>query len=243
MGDVLKIINKSDYNKLGILADVNLHDKVFEEFKTLKLNKKSKILILGAGKGVFDKKLLDLGYLNITAVDLNKKDYSLKSKVNFVKFDLNKDFSKKFKNYDVIFAMEIIEHLKSPLNFVKNCYASLNKKGIFIITTPNILEFSYRLKTTFRSELPSFNSQAMLSYGHILPILPHILEKFLLDYNFNILKKTYNRTFFDFLIVESWKSYLQFIIFSIIYLIFWLLNIKDKYPGVIRIYVAQKVDY
>ena len=50
------------------------------------------------------------------------------------------DFNKRFKlknKADTILAIEVIEHLENPLQFLKNCRDSIKKGGKIIITTPN----------------------------------------------------------------------------------------------------------
>lgn len=58
----------------------------------------------------------------------NKDKYS---KMNAESFDLPK------KNFDVIFAGDLIEHLSNPGLFLKKAYEHLDKSGRLILTTPN----------------------------------------------------------------------------------------------------------
>ena len=76
------------------MADYLLHEKVFEEFYKIYLQKlknipkhKLKILVLGSGKGAFDRRLIDSGFSNIVSIDINAKDYLLKKKTRFIKYD------------------------------------------------------------------------------------------------------------------------------------------------------------
>src|SRR5574343_432688 len=75
----LKFIGKKDiiygYNGIPIFSAPNLHEKCFGIFKNLNLNKDIRILILGAGAGAFDQRLIDYGYSDITAIEIIKGNY------------------------------------------------------------------------------------------------------------------------------------------------------------------------
>ena len=66
----------------------------------------------------------------------------LKTKLNISSF---KDMTKIRDKYDIITAFDVIEHVSSPLIFLKNLKKNLKKDGIILIYTPNIdsLGFSY----------------------------------------------------------------------------------------------------
>lgn len=50
------------YNGIPIYAAPNLHEKCYAEFLEFQLPKDASILILGAGGGAFDQRLVDNGY-------------------------------------------------------------------------------------------------------------------------------------------------------------------------------------
>ena len=57
------------------------------------------------------------------------------SNISFNYFDIEKDeLSEKF---DVIICSEVLEHLYDPKNVLQKIYKSLNKGGVFLISTPN----------------------------------------------------------------------------------------------------------
>ncbi len=126
----MKIIKANKINNTGLteMADYFLHERrSFKEFLNLSIDKNSEILILGGGQGAFEEKLLNEDYKNITSIDLNEDNYKLKDKVKFVNWDLNKDFEWDDKLYDVIVAIEIIEHLESSPHFLRECSKKIKK--------------------------------------------------------------------------------------------------------------------
>lgn len=48
-------------------------------------------------------------------------------------------FSKKFENgfFDIITAIDVVEHFEDPVEDLKHIYRMLNKDGVFVIQTPN----------------------------------------------------------------------------------------------------------
>jgi SAM-dependent methyltransferase len=59
------------------------------------------------------------------------------------KIDLNDIKWNIDKKFDTIVAGEIIEHVRDPINFLKNCYDLLKDGGKIIVTTPNATSLSY----------------------------------------------------------------------------------------------------
>ena len=91
------------------------------------IDKEAQILILGSGKGNLDRLLLENGFKNIVSIDINEKDYHVKG-TKFYRFDLNKDFTWDSTKYDLIVAVEIIEHIESIAHFIREISKKLNQK-------------------------------------------------------------------------------------------------------------------
>ncbi|MCX6824259.1 MAG: methyltransferase domain-containing protein [candidate division SR1 bacterium] len=166
--------NKYHYNGITIFAEKGVHEKTFEEFIQLHKPKDTKILILGAGAGSFDQRLINNGFTNITSVDLIKKFYIAKNK-NIIEKNLNEDFDD-LGEYDIIFAVEIIEHLENQFHFIRNTNKCLKKGGILFLSTPNTEAPFSRLSFLLKGTLNSFSENSLESLGHITPIFRYILE-------------------------------------------------------------------
>ena len=232
------------------MADYLLHEKVFEEFYKIYLQKlknipkhKLKILVLGSGKGAFDRRLIDSGFSNIVSIDINAKDYLLKKKTRFIRYDLNQNFSNIGK-FDVIFAIEIIEHIHNTYKFLEDCASNLAGGGYLFITTLNIHEKTSRLNMLIFGISPSFSQKALYESGHINPIIDWVFRYFCDNLDLKIIKRTYNRTFFDILPIYSYKSTLYYIfLFLLTLFIGSIYKNKKLADGVISIYIIQKQKY
>jgi 2-polyprenyl-3-methyl-5-hydroxy-6-metoxy-1,4-benzoquinol methylase len=112
--------------------------------KELDFKLDSEILEVGCGQGDLIEILYHLGLNNIRGFDIQESIISL-AKRNFPvisgKFFQHDAYQLRLpggipQSYDLIIAMEIIEHLYSPEVFLDNAFNWLNKNGYLIITTP-----------------------------------------------------------------------------------------------------------
>ncbi len=236
----MKSLHVRDLKNRDEMADLGLHQVVLDKIKKFNLNKKSSILILGAGKGNLDKLLIREGFFNITSVDINKKDYKVKG-TTFYKFDLNEDFTFDSKKYDLILAIEIIEHIESTAHFIREIRRKLKNRGIAIITTPNVLEKVSRLIFCLFGYFTSFNEKSMIGWGHINPIFPYILKHYFKINRLKLIEEGYNRKYFDFVVIYSWKSYFYYVMLWILSNLIKILSLNKKnIEGVINIYIVKK---
>ena len=120
---------------LGLLGDV----------------KNKKILDIGCSRGVFGKILKDKG-ARVVGCDISSKHIEVASGIldkAFV-FDIeNDDFSIFDRNFDFIIASELIEHLFLPDKFLENVRSIMADNTKLIITTPNFLMWTNRIKILF----------------------------------------------------------------------------------------------
>lgn len=174
---------------------------VAEIIKGMKKQGKQKILDVGAGCGAFSQRMKDLGQ-DVIAIDLNRENFYPKD-IPFYKINLNleddlKIFKDKFEsNFDIIIAMEIIEHLESPWLFVSYMRTLIKDDGYILITTPNILSPLNRIFYFIKGEFLGFSfSTGMTLGGHINPIAETELNVILVRNGF-ILKSRYHAGKYD----------------------------------------------
>jgi hypothetical protein len=118
--------------------------KMFRELLNLLKLQNGKILIIGVGAAIE----LELIYTLLPGKEVESYDLSISS---FVKerFANKKIFEKEFifdplNLYQNILAIELLEHLSEPINFVKNCSQSLvHKGGMYITTASNMPQFDH----------------------------------------------------------------------------------------------------
>jgi len=104
-------------------------------------SKQSAIVDLACGFGKFLQLLKDAGYVNVTGVDLSHDQVELARKVqdNVIEMDILEFLAEHKETFDLIVAMDIIEHFKKDevLNVLSRLNQSLKNGGRIILQTPN----------------------------------------------------------------------------------------------------------
>ena len=163
------------YKGLRIKSDFRVHDTCFkileEKFKNYET---LKVLDIATGTGAFAKKISD--QFSNWKIEIN--DFENQCNLKNIKkyaFNLNKPFRFKKSNYDLIIALEIIEHLENPWLFLKEIYKVLKKNGILILSTPNSDSTLDRLNFLLKGYPMYFGKDGFInSEGHIT-MVPHWL--------------------------------------------------------------------
>ena len=145
-------------------------------------------------KNIFGKRVLDIGSTEGFVHDLlvksnpGKKFFTLdtEGKADF-KVDLDNPSKLKIK-FDTIIAGEIIEHLESPIRFVRYCKSLLNKGGRLIITTPNATGLQYLLDPSWCVYYKDYR-------GHTQTFTVEMLKRICLDEGMKINSVDYINAF------------------------------------------------
>ena len=170
----------SEYKSIPIKSDKRVHFELIKYLKKFQY-KKLDCLDIACGKGAFTQQLLDFHTnLTIDCNDIDKENLA-KGYRNFYNIDLNSSFEFD-KKYDVIFDVEIIEHLENPFLFIKQIKKHLKKDGIIFLSTPNVNSFFDRIYYFFTGYPYYFGKRGIVnSEGHIMMcptwLLEHIAEK------------------------------------------------------------------
>ncbi len=117
-----------------------LRKKIEEHFGA---NKNLKILDIGCGGGLVAEPFARMGF-DVAAIDASEKNIEV-AKIHAEKSDLKIDYrassaeelAKEGKKFDVVFALEIIEHVADVENFVKSCATLAKPNGLVFFATMN----------------------------------------------------------------------------------------------------------
>ncbi len=210
------VLEAYNYAGIPIFSTYGIHEKVFESFLKDNFPKEAKILILGAGAGAFDRRLLDHGYMNITSTEFVPESY-LVIGTNLIPQDLNKDFSG-LGEFDAIIALEIIEHLENHFHFMRCVKACLNEEGVFYLSSPSVESTFSRAKFFMFGRLHFFSNEELLNTGHINPVFDHILAFNLEQNDLKIERHFTNANIWHRALLH--KNYLH----RAVYLVFFLLS-------------------
>lgn len=102
--------------------------------------KKLKVLDVGYALGTLLSMLDKKGH-ETYGIDISNfaiKEAKKYTKANLKVGDVNKGLSYKDNFFDAVFALDIIEHLDSPIKFALEVKRILEKEGLFFVHSPNI---------------------------------------------------------------------------------------------------------
>jgi 2-polyprenyl-3-methyl-5-hydroxy-6-metoxy-1,4-benzoquinol methylase len=146
------------------------------------------VLDLAAGSGAFLARLLDNGFTDLHAVELNVGKFLLDD-VRPLSLDLNTDFAQRFSSrFQLITAIEIIEHLDSPRHFLRQVHQLLPDGGLLLLSTPNVAHWVGRLRFLLSGELRMFDEVPQRTIRHISPIIDSQMRLMLRETGFSVVE-------------------------------------------------------
>jgi SAM-dependent methyltransferase len=145
----------------------------------------------GAGRGGLSWLLQDAGYL-VTSVDLYPDRFAMPG-MECTFADLNNPIPFPTGVFDVVLAVEVMEHLESPWCLLREAVRLLNSGGIFIFSTPNVINIPSRLNFLLSGVLPYFRMSSFRGCYHVTPIFPWSVERFCLTTSARIRTIKYSR--------------------------------------------------
>ena len=125
------------------------------------LDSAKSLLDIGCGKGHF-LKILNSNFKgkDLTGSDLFDYSSELSFDTKWVKQDLNLKPSENFQKYEIVTAIEVIEHLENPRKFIREFSQLLTPGGFFVITTPNLESFTSLISFFLRGYHSAFGDRS-----------------------------------------------------------------------------------
>lgn len=223
-------LRNDTYKGLPMLCAPDMHERAFSILSRY-CQPSGSVLDLAAGSGAWLARLSDAGFKDLTAADLNVhifkfKDFDVRS------IDLNSQFAGKFtERFNVVTALEIIEHLWSPCDFLRQVHALLKEDGYLLVTTPNTSHWVGRLHFLLRGEHRWFRQVDYTKRRHITPITDLNMRLMLHEIGFKLVEHTTAGSYF---------GPLQKLTTAPVSLAFRLLFGRNT-SGDVNIYLASKV--
>jgi 2-polyprenyl-3-methyl-5-hydroxy-6-metoxy-1,4-benzoquinol methylase len=162
-----------------------LHDALI--YKLPGLSADISILDIGCGTGAWLDRLANQGFRNLHGIDLDIKQFATsqatcsQANLDYDDFDLDN------QKFDLITAIEVIEHLENPGRLLYHISSHLSDGGYFLMTTPNIHSVSCRLRFFLTGKLASFDEKG--DQTHIYPVLLDALFRVLPRYSLEIVEQ------------------------------------------------------
>ena len=152
-----------------------LHEFVAERVLTRFVRPGLKAVDLGSGPGAMAARLKDMG-CEVLAADLSAQGFEANLPHRTIDFN-QPDFASVLGEhaFGLVTAIEVIEHVESPIGFLRNIGRLLSAGGVGVITTPNVDSVSARFKFLVAGKI-----RTMDEYGeptHISPIFFDLLQR------------------------------------------------------------------
>lgn len=134
--------NKVDITPEKTTHEANEVERLFFKFINSYNNNNSKILDIGCGNGNVLSFLRKKGFQHVTGVDISEEAVRICNLLGFDNVfhaDIKDFFLHDNKKYDIIFALDFIEHhdLDAIMNILQIVNSILNSGGLLIAQTPN----------------------------------------------------------------------------------------------------------
>lgn len=152
----------------GGISNQDIYRVALEQSHRLKPDPDT-ILDYGAGTGSFTRELHKLfPKSSVSAADIMARPNDLGPAINWIEQDLNAESKLPRAAYDLVFAIEVLEHLENPRKTMRDLYDCLRPQGVAVITTPNVLSIKSLLQIVVRGHFAAFDDS---NYpAHITPL-------------------------------------------------------------------------
>jgi len=168
----------ADYKGIPIKSDSRVHLAVMQVLKRLTppVCETTMVLDVATGKGALAQRLIDsFPGIKIDCDDLEEGILTVGAQNVFSK-DLNKEFD--FENkYDIVLAVEIIEHLENPFHFIRSLKRHLKPGGVILLSTPNTDSMYDRLWHLYAGYSYYFGQRGIVNSGGHITMCPEWLLK------------------------------------------------------------------
>lgn len=191
-------LEKSTYNTLTMYCAPGTHEAAMSLL--LRHNPpRSSVLDLASGSGAMLARLFDHGFTELYAVERNVDRFQLAGIKPFT-VDLNSGFCQQFdRRFALITAIEIIEHLDCPRDFLRQVRALLDEGGYLLLTTPNVSNWVGRIYFLLWGEFRWFCETQYKRQRHISPITDVQMRFMLKENGFHLVDSTSAGSFFGLL--------------------------------------------
>src|SRR5208282_932556 len=152
-----------------------LHDFVGHSVLAPFVHPDLKAADLGSGPGAMAARLAELG-CDVLAADLSKSGFA--AELPHVTVDFNQpDFASLLgtRQFSLVTAIEVIEHVESPIGFLRNVARLLAPGGVAVLTTPNVDSLPARFKFFLSGRIRTMDEHGEPT--HIPPIFFDLLQR------------------------------------------------------------------
>jgi len=184
------------YRGIRMMTNTNLHAQLAAVITELvppdPAGRRPRVLDLGCGEGALSQRLCDLGY-EVVSVDVDAGQFKAQGP-RFIACDFNDRAALEQLcqaapgPFDLVVSSEVIEHLRSPWDFVAACRRLCEPHTHLVITMPNVASWWSRFWFLLTGDLWGFQQESWGDPGHINPIPVTEMKNLLRENGFECLR-------------------------------------------------------
>jgi SAM-dependent methyltransferase len=181
------------YRGQQVCADTDLHERAIERLRGAVVPG-ARVADVGCGQGAFSLRMADDGY-DVTGLDvIPSAEQRAAGGFAYHEVDLFDPSARDAflrahgSTFDAVVLLEVIEHVHDPWETLRFAHRLLRPGGTLLLSTPNITSFFSRFRFLTGGRFHQFEP-ADLSYGHINPMTPLMVETVLEETGFTLLEK------------------------------------------------------
>jgi ubiquinone/menaquinone biosynthesis C-methylase UbiE len=152
-----------------------LHEYVGDSVLSMLAHPGVKAIDLGTGYGAMAERLQNMG-CEVLAADRCSDGFEANVSHIVINFD-QPDFATNLgaNSFDIVTAIEVIEHVESPIGFLRNVRRLLSPTGVAVLTTPNVDCLPARIKHLLYGTIRCMDDQSEPT--HISPIFFDLFKR------------------------------------------------------------------
>ena len=160
---------------LHTTTNTGLHAFVADQIIARYVRSGTRAADLGTGPGAMADRLRAMG-CDVVGADMSAEGFEARLPHVVVNFD-QPDFASQLgaKKFGLVTAIEVIEHVESPIGFLRNIGNLLVPGGVAVVTTPNVESLPARLKFLLRGKIRTMDENGEPT--HISPIFVDLLKR------------------------------------------------------------------
>jgi 2-polyprenyl-3-methyl-5-hydroxy-6-metoxy-1,4-benzoquinol methylase len=157
---------------------------------------RSSVLDLASGSGAMVARLQEAGFRDLYAVERALEVFGMPETgrpqdAEVTALDLDGRFAEHYsRRFSLVVSVEVIEHLESPRDFLRQVHALLEEGGHLLLTTPNVANWVGRIRFLLLGDLRWFDERSYQRLRHISPFTDSQLRATLRELGFEVVAST-----------------------------------------------------
>jgi SAM-dependent methyltransferase len=181
------------YRGQQVCADTDLHERALDRLRA-HVPSGARVADVGCGRAAFSLRMADAGY-EVAGLDviptgeLEAADALAYHEVDLFDPTTRDAFARDHRAaFDAVVLLEVIEHVHDPWQTLTFARELLRPGGALLLSTPNITSFFSRFRFFSAGRFHQFEPPD-LSYGHVNPMTPFMVETVLAQTGFELVDK------------------------------------------------------